>query len=140
MRGGNSLKSFIVAGLIAGFVSGIVNTIFSISGVYALLSAAPLVFPVNIQTIVIHGITVGIIWGIMWSIFYEIFYDYVPAKGVKKGLIYGLIIWIIAPIHNAGVSAMYGYFRYAIPYAFATFFSICITYGILLGYLYKPTK
>ncbi len=36
-----------------------------------------------------------------------------------------------------GVTAMYGGFRLAIPYAIATFFSIAITFGLVLGALYK---
>jgi hypothetical protein len=137
MRGGSNLKNFIIAGLIAGISSGIVFTIFNISGLWDLFSVLPFIWPVDTQTFALINITLSSIWGIIWGAFFAFFYDYVPSKGVKKGLVYGLIIWIIAPIHDAGTSAMYGWYLYSIPYALASFFSTGITYGLVLGYFYK---
>ena len=131
------MKNFIIAGLIAGIVSGIVMTIFHISGLWELFSILPFIWPVEKQIYALSNITHFTIWGIIYGAFYAFFYDKIPGKGIKKGLFYGLIIWIIAPLHNAGVMAMYAYYLDAIPYTFATFFSIGIVYGIVLGYLYK---
>ena len=137
MRGGNSMKNPIMAGLIAGFLSGISMFISSISGLYDLFSVFPGLMPYDVQTLAIFNIIHGSIWGIIFSIFYSLFYEYVPSKGIKKGIIYGIIIWIIAPIHRSGVAAMYGWHIWAIPYTIATFISIGIVYGLVLGILYK---
>jgi len=134
------MKNSIIAGTIAGFVSSVVMAVFEIGGLYKLFSTTLAGIPINIQTMLLYTIIYGVISGIIWGVFYAFFYDYIPSKGVKKGLIYGIIIWIISPIHNAGAGVMYGYFSWAIPYAIATFFSIGIVYGIVLGYLYKPPK
>jgi len=131
------MKRAIVAGPIAGFVSGVVDLIFSISGLFGMFSVFPAFFPVDTQTLAINFITVGVIWGSIWGILYALFYEHIPAKGIKKGIVYGLIIWLIAPLNNWTTSAAFGYYLWAIPYAVTSFFSICITYGILIGYLYK---
>jgi hypothetical protein len=131
------MKSSIIAGLVAGFAAGIVMFLFNISGLYELFSVLPQVFPVGTQTLALYNIIFYIVWGIIWSALYAFFYDYLPAKGVRKGLIYGLIIWIVAAMHDAGTSAMYGFYAWAIPYALAAFFSIVIAYGLLIGALYR---
>jgi len=138
MRGGNNLKSYI-AGLIAGIASAIVLIIFQISGLFELFSTTPILFVshVNVQTIAQIQITLGIIWGIIWSVLYAFFYDYIPATGFKKGLVYGLMIWILSGLRLAVIHIPYGYYLWTIPFALSTFFSIAITYGLLIGILYK---
>jgi len=134
------MKNAIIAGIIAGIASGIVMAVFAISGLYELFSVAQVPEIFNKQTLSLFNIIFSIVWGIVFGVFYAFFYDYIPSKGIKKGLVYGLIIWIITPIHNAGVMAMYGAPILAIPYAIATFFSFCIVYGIVIAYAYKPKK
>jgi hypothetical protein len=142
MRGGNSLKNYIIAGLIAGFVSGIVWFIFHISGLWDLFLVPPFFDPVDIQTLALIDIIQGSIWGIIFGAFYALFYDYIPAKGIKKGLYYGLIIWIIIFFRSTVIKTIHAYVfkQHIIPEAIASFFAICIAYGLLIGYLYKPKK
>jgi len=140
MRGGNSLKNPIIAGLIAGFASGIVATIFRISGFNEeLFSIHPYYssVPVNMQTIGQVEIIWGIIWGIIFTAFYALFYNYIPGKGIKKGLNYGIIVWAIAIFRQAIIGAVYGYYQLSIIEAIVCFFSVGITYGLLIGILYK---
>jgi hypothetical protein len=136
------MKRIIISGLIAGVASAIVLIIFQISSLFELFSTTPIlgVENVNVQTIAQIEITLGIIWGIIWSVLYAFFYDYIPATGFKKGLVYGLIIWIISGFRLAVMNIPYGYYLHTIPFAISTFFSIAITYGLLIGYLYKPKK
>ena len=139
MRGGNNLKNYIIAGLIAGFVTGIVKFIFaSISlNVETQFLSGLFLIPVSINTAASVEIMHGIIWGVIFSVFYALFYDYIPGKGIKKGLVYGLFIWIIVIFRTAVIGMIHGYYLWAIPWAFAGFFSIVITYGLLVGILYK---
>jgi len=137
MRGGNNLKNFIIAGLIAGFASGIVMFIFHISGLWELFSIYPFFEPVNMQTLALSNIIQGSIWGVVFGVFYALFYDYVPGIGVKKGLIYSLIVWIIIFVRSTFIKIIHVYYHTAILELFASFFAICIVYGLLIGYLYK---
>ena len=131
------MKRVIVSGLIAGVASSIVLVLFAISGLYELFSITSYVPPIDLRTIAQVEIISGIVWGMIWAGFYAFFYDYVPSKGIKKGIIYALMIWIISGFREAVVAIPYGYHMWTIPYAIATFFSIVITYGLVLGYLYK---
>lgn len=132
------MKNSIVAGLIAGIISSVVVIILDFSGLWELLSVlryAPT--PVSKQTVLLVDTTWWIAWGIIWGAFYALLYDYVPGEGVKKGLIYGLVIWTIVFSRNAVVLASYGLRLWAFLWALTGFFSIGITYGLVLGYLYK---
>ena len=144
MRGGNSLKNYILAGLIAGFASGIVRLIFMISGLWELFSVHPLIFyrtrtsiPFDIQTLTIFSILEGIIYGIILSVFFALFYNYIPGEGVKKGLVFGLIMWLFIGLRPAILNAIALYHQYAIPQALSHLFGLGITYGLLIGILYK---
>lgn len=131
------MKKAIMLGLVAGFFSGIVSLIVKNSGLFELFSTASYPPIINIQTIAKIEITWGIVWGIIFGMLYAFFYDYIPSEGVKKGLIFGLIIWVIVFLRFATVAAAYGYHLFATPFALSTFVSLCITYGFLIGYLYK---
>ncbi|WP_455278410.1 hypothetical protein [[Eubacterium] cellulosolvens] len=134
------MKKGIVTGVIVGFISGIVMTIFDISDLFKLFSVtfAGLPLTLSVQDIFVFNTIYFVISGILWGVLYAFFYDSIPGKGVRKGIVFGLIIWIIAPIHNAGVAMyLYGWYMFAIPYVIATFFSITITFGLLIGILYK---
>jgi uncharacterized membrane protein YagU involved in acid resistance len=137
MRGGNSLKKVIIAGLIAGFVSGIVNFIFDISGFYELFSVLPHVFPMTVESLAIHNMIQSIMWGIIFCAFYAVVYDHIPGIGIKKGLVYGLIIWAIVVLRMNILNAIHLYIQFAITNTIAAFFSLGITYGLVLGYLYR---
>jgi hypothetical protein len=132
------MKRVIIAGLIAGLLAGIVSMIFKISGLYDLFSVTPYALvPFDVQTIAQVEIVWTVIWGVIWAAFYVIFYDYISSKGIKKGLIYGLIIWILVSFRPSILNFVYGNGQWTIPDALTGFFSICITYGLLIGYLYK---
>ena len=134
------MKRIIISGLIAGVASGVIMVLFAISGLYELFSVPPYWPPVDLQAIAQVEIISGIVWGMIWAGLYAFFYDTIPAKGVKKGLTYGLIIWIISGFRDAVTASAYGFYLWTTPHAISTFFSICITYGFLIGYLYKPPK
>jgi len=131
------MKRVIISGLIAGVASGIMMIVFAISGLYELFSITPYFPPIDLQNIAQCEIISGIVWGMIWAGFYAFFYDYVPSKGIKKGIIFALIIWIISGFRYAVTVSAYGFYLYTIPMAISTFFSIAITYGLLLGILYK---
>ena len=135
------LKNSIIAGLIAGFFAGIVATIIKISNFHDWFSITPYAYiPFNMHIIAQVEIIWHTVWGIIFGVFYALFYNYISGIGVKKGIIYGLIIWIIASFRFAVINAVYGYYQWLIPDALSGFFSIGITYGLVLGYLYKPSK
>jgi hypothetical protein len=138
MRDGHNMKNSILVGLIAGFFSAIVMIIFNYSGLWESLSIYRYSYlPVDIQISVSYEIILGSIWGIIWGAFYSFFYDYIPGEGLKKGIIYGLMVYIIAILRPAQIYSSFGGFSWAVLYSFTSFFSIAITYGLLIGYLYK---
>ena len=132
------MRNPIIVGLIAGFLAGIVSAVIKISNLHDWFSVTPYTFiPFNMQIIVQVEIIWHTIWGIIFGVFYAFFYDYISGIGVKKGIFYGLIIWIIVSFRFVAINAVYGYYQRSIPDALSGFFSICITYGLLIGYLYK---
>ena len=69
--------------------------------------------------------------------FYAVVYDYIPGIGIKKGLVYGLIIWAIVILRMCILLAIHLFPQEAIALTIAGFFSLGITYGLLIGILYK---
>ena len=135
------MKRAIIVGLIAGFIAGIVQAFLDISGIYQLFSDHPASLPISIylsmQNIMLSRIILYSLWGIIWGALYSFFYDHIPGKGLKKGLIFSLLVWIAVTFHPAIVIVQYGFDEYFIPWVLTGFFSVCITYGLLIGYLCK---
>ena len=132
------LRNPIITGFIAGFFAGIVSTIVKISSLYDWFSITPYGYvPFEMQIIVQVEMIWHLIWGTIFGVFYAFFYNYIPGEGIKKGIIYSLIIWMIVNFRFAVLYAVYGAYQYTIPNALSGFFSIAITYGLLIGYLYK---
>lgn len=131
------MKHAIIVGFFAGFMAGIVQAFLDFSGIYELFSVIPAGFPLSMQNILLSRIILYSLWGIIWCALYSFFYDHIPGKGLKKGLIFSLLVWIAVTFHPAIVIVQYGFDEYFIPWVLTGFFSVCITYGLLIGYLCK---
>jgi len=87
------------------------------------------------------------IWGIIFGAFFAKVYNLVPGKKIKKGLCYGLTMFLITScligawcviwsiFHNDWIMA-----RYLAGALWITGTAQFIVFGLVLGYLYKPTK
>jgi hypothetical protein len=131
------MKRAIIVGLFAGFVSGIVQAVLDISGVWELFSTLYTYTPLSVQNILVSKVIVHSFWGIIWCLLYAFFYDYIPDEGIKKGVVYGFIVWIVAATYPASIAFGYGFEKMFIPWLSTWFISIAITYGLLIGILYK---
>jgi hypothetical protein len=130
------MKRALIVGFFAGFIAGIVKAGLFIGVLWQLFSFIPYQ-ALGVQGAITLYVLHTAIWGIIFGALYEFFYDYIPGKAVRKGLVYGLILWVTTIVYQAIISFMYGYYQWAFQDMIAGFISICITYGIMIGYLYK---
>jgi len=139
------MKNILVVGPIAGVVLGIVSAISSyIFGPYFRILEAPGGWEIwdlsLIRLFALAAISLGVIWGTIMGAIYARFYDRVPGKGILKGLYFGLLIWLIKDIMAGSYLALT---MLEIPSAIILIingFFMWSAYGLMLGYLYKPTK
>lgn len=136
--------------LIAGAIAGVV--------VYLVLSTTALIFSSlnflvpaggwevwvrDLPTFLIGAsvsLSLNVIWGMILGWIYSRLYDSIPSKGVMKGLYYGLLIWLFKDIlAGSYVALMYFEILMAIHLIIYGFF-MWTAFGLVLGYLYKPTK
>ena len=128
------MKSGVIAGATAGLVGGIVGDIVGAIGYYAGLFEMG---SVDIAYASVIAIVLTIIFGAIFGAIYSRFHDQIPGIGVSKGLYFGLMIWFIKDIAaGACVGFVEGVIPSAIWLIFIGFF-MWITYGPLLGALYK---
>ena len=78
-------------------------------------------------------------WGIVFGIFYVMFYNKVPRKGVMKGFIYSMIIFFFTSFHVGIYALTHGWLILGIQFIILPSFGF-FSFGIVLGYLYKPAK
>jgi len=135
------MKSGIRAGAIAGVVAGIVgvvcSAIFSNLGIIEVI-VSPEIWDFSLMVLFsIAFTTLALIWGLIFGGIYTIVHDSIPRKGVIKGLLFGLIIWVIKDISA-------GSFLYLVNLEYSSAIRLIviglpmwITYGLVLGYLYK---
>lgn len=136
------MKNVILAGFIAGLVSGIVSSIIVGVGASVGLYGTGIIIPVTYQAnAAILMIVLTVIFGTIVSLIYSRFYDRIPGEGLKKGLFFGLMIWFIKDIMASAYVTL--------PMMQPTVIGISLIsvglymwpiYGLVIGYLYKPTK
>jgi len=144
-----NMKSGILPGGIAGFIGGIPAFISVVIG--SILRLMTMLTPeyenwldyltdvpfLTSQFIVHSGM--HMLWGVIFGAVFAKVYNLVPRKGKVKGLYYGLIILLITGMRYSIYTLAYGdiatFWQWILP-------EICafITFGIVLGHLYKPTK
>ncbi|WP_455277336.1 hypothetical protein [[Eubacterium] cellulosolvens] len=131
------MKSGVFAGAFAGLVSGVITVIIIIiGGSFGLWGFIPT--PVIELTTIFAVLTT--FFGAIFGMIYAKFYGSIPSKGVIKGLIFGLMIWFVKDI-AAGAYAGFAMGQYAVGINLIVGGSyMWFIYGLVLGYLYKPTK
>ncbi|MCW4032844.1 MAG: hypothetical protein NWF08_05575 [Candidatus Bathyarchaeota archaeon] len=140
------------AGFIAGLIGGLIAFFSRRVGMiyfYEIATIGPEALFIFYQ-LMVH-LALNAIWGTLLGIIYTKVYDLVPGKGIKKGFVYGLIAFLICSLHGgtyAFAQAIMAYFvlgyetaqpifqNYAIPWTFTGAIQV-ITFGLVLGYLYK---
>ncbi|MCX6659978.1 MAG: hypothetical protein NTX81_06320 [Candidatus Bathyarchaeota archaeon] len=81
---------------------------------------------------------INIVWGIIFGYLYARFYDPIPGKGVMKGLYCGLLIWLVSNIRSVSINGLLPTIApWGISYLWCGFWAMVITYGPVLGALYK---
>jgi hypothetical protein len=135
------MKSSIISGLIAGFLAGIVGFVTSIIwisnlGLVYVVSSNPNPSITDLATIELGH---SIIWGIIFGILYSKFYKSIPGTGISKGINFSIIIWLISHIRALLFWSGYGFVFESIIVGFFKILQM-IVFGLILGYLYKPTK
>jgi hypothetical protein len=128
-----------IAGAIAGFFDGIISFIvgyfFMMIGIWE--PTQPLTLSDVILWLTSGSLPYNIFWGIIFGLVFVMIYDRIPSKGVKKGLIFGLIFyWILSNIRISQIMWSHGDIFWPRIFVPAGFFA-AITYGAVLGYLYK---
>jgi hypothetical protein len=139
------MKSGILVGAIAGVAAGIVavacSYIFAISiGIFEPPGGSKIWDISLIRLFAVAHFSLDMIWSIIFGAVYAMLYGSIPGKGVVKGLYFGLLIWMIKDIAAGSYTAL---IALEIDWAFALIligFFMWIAYGLVLGYLYKPTK
>jgi hypothetical protein len=148
-----------VLGAFLGIINGIVAVFFVM--IYEYFIGFSLV-PPSIQdiTVIMYRFGAHAFWHLLWgAIFGAIFartYNVIPGKGIIKGLYYAFIILIISSVHQGALSLAYGFIQpLGIPFLnfelkefwlisglewIVVDLFVYAVYGVLIGYLYKPTK
>jgi hypothetical protein len=139
----NGYLKGMIAGVIAGIAKGIVTVMtFIFVMIMGFIPSAPEFSTMDFFVFSIPTIEWNIIWGAVFGFAFAMVYDRIPKKGIVKGLIFSFLFYfILGDIRVAQI--LWGY-RYlgevlldmAKGFVFAGIFAT-ITYGIILGYLYK---
>jgi len=143
-----NMKSGILPGAIAGFIGGIPAFISVVIGnILNLMELSPeyetildylVDIPFLTSQFVVHS-GMHMLWGVIFGAVFAKVYNLVPRKGAVKGLYYGLIVLLITGMRYSIYTLAYGdiiaFWQWVLP-------EICafITFGLVLGYLYKPEK
>jgi hypothetical protein len=142
------MENPIQAGAIAGLVGGVVGficmnmfpAIFPTIEIFELLGSYTTLLDVVIVLAAV--LVLNMIWGGIQGIIFSHFHNKIPGKGVSKGLVFGLIIFLIVDAHPVSFLTALSKYEYLIrtvfQYAFYGFF-VQISYGAVLGVLYKKT-
>lgn len=138
------MKNSILTGAIAGSIMGIVNFalgfMLSYIGVTEPLGGVWEVARALAVLIALALLSLSVIWGTFFGVIYGRLFDNIPGKGVLKGLIYGLLVWIAKDVAAGSYVALI-FLEISISINLILIgFPMWIIYGLVLGYLYKPTK
>ena len=133
-----SIKRGFFYGVIAGVGSGVVGTISWIIGmslriwepIPSILSAT------SLTTRLINEIVIAVAFGAIFGVLYSMYYDATPGKGILKGLVFGLLLFFISSVRFGFIGLAYYGMDAAIQVLWPGFFTL-ITFGLVLGYLYK---
>jgi len=138
------VRNGIIPGTIAGAIGGmaaIVSMIVGVNiGIWDPVHVVPgLLSAFSFTTLHIFEVIVTIAFGAIFGAIFSMYYNSTPRKGITKGLIFGLILYLIKDVRMGYIGAGYNYFNEAIAIFWIGFFTFT-AYGLVLGYLYKPTK
>lgn len=139
------MKNPILAGIIAGIVMGplaiiIGNITVNQLGLIEPPGGKEIWGPSMFMLLGLAHISLGLIWGSIFGVIYASIFNIIPSKGVIKGLYFGLMIWLIKDVCAGSYTALIlVQFQTAINLIYYGF-SMWVIYGLVLGYLYKPTK
>ena len=127
-----------IAGCIYGVMAFSSNLLMGILGIWAWIPnyLADIEFLLNqLGTHVFFNL----IWGGIFGMLFAFFYERIPDGKISKSLIFSMIIFSITSFRVGIYYLVYGSFPGFFGWVFFGFFAF-IPYGLLLGYLYKPTK
>jgi len=144
--------SGILPGAIAGFCGGLAASVFAVMGHVTGYWGVPAPSGQIISTIDFWWSQAGthtfinMMWGILFGAIFTKVFNLVPGKGVKKGLLYGLILFLITTFQYT----VFGFFFNVYFKDWSGFLSgflglsigaaQAIVFGLVIGYLYKPSK
>jgi len=146
------MKGGIIPGAIAGIADGLASSASivpgHITGYWGLPIEGQIISTIDFwMSQVGTHIHVNLIWGAVFGAIFAKVYNLVPGKRVLKGLYYGLIMFLITTFLVGSWCILYPIFHN--DWAIATihvgtfwitgFFGFTAL-GLVLGYLYKPTK
>jgi len=134
---GYDLKGGIHPGAIAGAIGGIVYFICMIPidrWVYGTIGLELSFLVAQMGSHILYNM----IWGAVFGAIFAKVYNTVPGKGSMKGLYYALVVFFITSFHISTYNVAYAIYAMAIASGFGVFRAI--TEGLVLGYLYKPSK
>jgi len=81
----------------------------------------------------------NMIWGIVFGIIFMRFYEKIPARGIFKGIIFGTVMFFMTTLRGAFYQLAIGELMWFLYLVF-TSYSMYFVFGLVLGYLYKPSK
>jgi len=127
------MRSSIGAGLIAGVIAFAMQFIVGPIGIALGLFTMPPISGLAITLVIF------IIFGIVFGMIFSKLYNCIPGKGPMKGLYFAMIIWLVEIFEGAFIAVLTKTISITSMMVFVGFFTLA-TYGLVLGYLYKPPK
>jgi len=135
MRSGIHLGA--IAGLIGGVVAFVAIFIFESKDYWALVPSE--IFNIVLISRLGTHTFIHMMWGIVFGAIFAKVYNLISGKGIMKGLYYGLIVLLITGIHTSFTYIARGNIPIGLAYLLVDVPAL-ITFGLILGALYKPKK
>jgi len=139
-----TIKYDFTGGIYPGAIAGIVVGISAFFLTVVIMN--PLLWPKLIADIGFLISQLGshalfnLIWGIVFGILFAMFYDKIPKKGILKGLIFGIVLFFFLNFQSVIRNLIYPYNNMMALWTFLAALFVFIPFGIVIGYLYKPSK
>ena len=145
------MEGGLLPGAIAGFCGGLAASIFAVighvTGYWGVFIEGEIFSTIDYwMSQAGSHIFINMLWGIVFGALFAKVYNLVPGQNILKGLNYGLIMFLITTFLYTSWAICWEAYHNFWEYALIDFLGLSIgiaqfiTFGLVLGLLYKPKK
>jgi len=137
----DKIKHNLIAGPVAGLLGGVVAAVLIF---ICFMMGVPYGWywphypPItSITNVVAIELILMIVWGTIINTIFVMFYARIPGKGIMRGLYFGLLLCLLCVIRPHSWGIPYAANPQSLAWGAIVYSLAFISYGIVLGYLYK---